>query len=90
MRAILNISTDVILMPGFSGLKSLFIHSLGAGCVCVCERERERERERGVSACVCVVCERGRECLCVCVCVYARVFVTNEDMNLYNYTGITR
>ncbi len=27
------------------------------------------------------------ECVCVCVCVCA--FVTNEDINLYNDTGMT-
>ncbi len=30
------------------------------------------------------VCERERVCVCVCV------FVTNEDTNMYNDTGITR
>ncbi len=29
-------------------------------------------------------------CVCVCVCVCVRVFVTNQDIDLYNDTGITR
>ncbi len=33
--------------------------------------------------CVCV-------CVSVCVCVCVRVFVTNQDINVYNDTGITR
>ncbi len=28
-------------------------------------------------------------CVCVCVCVRARVFVKNEDINLYNDKGMT-
>ncbi len=43
-------------------------------CVCVCERERE------------CVCERERESVCVSV----RVFVTNQDIDLYNDTGMTQ
>ncbi len=35
--------------------------------------------------CVCVVCGK---CKCVCVCV--RVFVTNQDIDLYNDTGMTQ
>ncbi len=36
-----------------------------------------------VCVCVCVVC------VCVCVCVCECIFVTNEDIHLYNDTGIT-
>ncbi len=36
--------------------------------------------------CVCVLCV----CVCVCVCVCARVFVTNQDIDLYNDTGMTQ
>ncbi len=40
--------------------------------------------------CVCVcVCVGVGVCVCVCVCVCACVFVTNENMNLYNDTGMT-
>ncbi len=39
-------------------------------------------QETSVSVCVCV-------CVCVCVFVCARVFVTNEDINLYTDTGMT-
>ncbi len=33
-----------------------------------------------------------RECLCMCVCesVCVRVFVTNQDIDLYNDTGMTQ
>ncbi len=27
--------------------------------------------------------------MCVCVCVRVRVFVTNQDIDLYNDTGMT-
>ncbi len=37
-----------------------------------------------VCVCVCVVC------VCVCVCVCVRVFVTNQDIDLYNDTGMTQ
>ncbi len=37
----------------------------------------------GVCACVCV-------CESVVVCVCARVFVTNQDIDLYNDTGMTQ
>ncbi len=44
--------------------------------------------------CVCVVCVCVCVCVCVvcvceCECVHARVFVTNEDIHLYNGTGMT-
>ncbi len=33
-------------------------------------------------------------CVCVCVCIYVcvcvRVFVTNQDIDLYNDTGMTQ
>ncbi len=29
-------------------------------------------------------------CVCVCVCVCVRVFVTNQDIDLYNDTGMTQ
>ncbi len=51
-------------------------------CACVC-----------VCVCVCVlVCARvcARVCVCVCVRACVRVFVTNQDIDLYNDTGITR
>ncbi len=35
--------------------------------------------------CVCVFV-----CVCVCVCVCVRVFVTNQDIDLYNDTGMTQ
>ncbi len=39
--------------------------------------------------CVCVrVCVS--ECVCVSVCVCVRVFVTNQDIDLYNDTGMTQ
>ncbi len=41
--------------------------------VCVC-----------LSECVCVCVY-----VCVCVCVFACIFVTNENINLYNDTGMT-
>ncbi len=44
-------------------------------CVCVCV---------SVRGCVCVcVCVRERVCVCVCT------FVTKQDINLYNDTGMT-
>ncbi len=33
--------------------------------------------------CVCV-------CVCMRVCVFVRVFVTNQDINVYNDTGMTQ
>ncbi len=30
------------------------------------------------------------DCVCVCVCVCVRVFVTNQDIDLYNDTGMTQ
>ncbi len=39
--------------------------------------------------CVCV-CERERESVCERVCVCVRVFVTNQDIDLYNDTGMTQ
>ncbi len=55
---------------------------------CVCVRE---------SVCVCV-CECECECACACACACAsasvsacvRVFVTNQDIDLYNDTGMTQ
>ncbi len=44
--------------------------------VCVCVRSF-------VCLCVCV-------CVCVCVCSFVRVFVTNQDINVYNDTGMTQ
>ncbi len=38
-----------------------------------------------VRACVVV-----NDCVCVCVCVCVRVFVTNQDIDLYNDTGMTQ
>ncbi len=29
-------------------------------------------------------------CVCVCVCESVRVFVTNQDIDLYNDTGMTQ
>ncbi len=29
-------------------------------------------------------------CVCVCVCECVRVFVTNQDIDLYNDTGMTQ
>ncbi len=29
-------------------------------------------------------------CMCVCVCACVRVFVTNQDIDLYNDTGMTQ
>ncbi len=45
-------------------------------CVCVC-------------VCVCVSV-RVSVCVCVCECVSVRVFVTNQDIDLYNDTGMTQ
>ncbi len=38
------------------------------------------------------VCVRERVCVseCVCVCVCVCVFVTNQDIDLYNDTGMTQ
>ncbi len=38
------------------------------------------------------VCQRRQDTpnLCVCVCVCVRVFVTNQDIDLYNDTGMTQ
>ncbi len=33
---------------------------------------------------------RALLCVCVCVCVCVRVFVTNQDIDLYNDTGMTQ
>ncbi len=43
-----------------------------------------------VCVCVCVCVWRERVCVCVCVCVCVRVFVTNQDIDLYNDTGMTQ
>ncbi len=46
-----------------------------------------------VNLCVCVcvcVCVRVCVCVCVCVCESVRVFVTNQDIDLYNDTGMTQ
>ncbi len=43
----------------------------------------------GVCVCVCV-CECVWVGVCVCVCVCVRVFVTNQDIDLYNDTGMTQ
>ncbi len=55
-----------------------------------------------VRECLCIyfVYERGSVCVCVCVCVCVlyvcggrlcvRVFVTNQDIDLYNDTGMTQ
>ncbi len=54
----------------------LYVVSCVCVCVCVCVRACVR-------ACVCV-------CVCVCVCAFLGIFVTNEDINLYNDTGMTQ
>ncbi len=41
--------------------------------------------------CVCVCeCECESVSVCVCECVSVRVFVTNQDIDLYNDTGMTQ
>ncbi len=37
-----------------------------------------------------IACVRAWVCVCVCVCVCVRVFVTNQDIDLYNDTGMTQ
>ncbi len=74
----------------FSSTDSIIVCVCVCVCVCGCVlRERERclcvyvcEREWECVLCVC--CER--ECVCARVCVCAHIFVTNEDINVYNNT----
>ncbi len=70
-----------------------------------CERQSGRSRREKrhlyrhdtcgqvLNSCVCVCeCECACACVCVCVCERVRVcvFVTNQDIDLYNDTGMTQ